>query len=103
MFAQVGKRGLIIRHLVLPGGVSGTDAVMKFLAEEISPDVSISLMSQYHPYYKASGHPEINRRLSAAEYEDAQLIMARYGLHNGWIQEAGGLEKLAGVHIRPKV
>ncbi len=50
----IAKRGLIIRHLVLPGGLSGTEGVMKFLAEEISKDVYISLMSQYFPAYKAS-------------------------------------------------
>ena len=73
MFRQVGnlvtdesgiaKRGLIVRHLVLPGGISGTEAVMKFLAEEISKDVFISLMSQYFPAYKSSAFNEINRRI----------------------------------------
>ncbi|OGW36796.1 MAG: radical SAM protein [Nitrospirae bacterium GWC2_56_14] len=97
MFRQVGnlvldehdiaKRGLIIRHLVLPGGLSGTEGVMKFLAEEISKDVHISLMSQYFPAYKANEFKELSRRTSTGEYEEACRIMEKYGLENGWEQE----------------
>ncbi len=96
MYRQVGnlaldeglaKRGLIIRHLVLPGGVSGTGGVMKFLSEEISKDVYISLMSQYFPAYRAKEFKEINRRITSTEYEEARRIMEQYGLENGWVQE----------------
>ena len=97
MFRQVGnlvldqngvaKRGLIIRHLVLPGGLSGTEGVMKFLAEEISKDVHISLMSQYFPAYKANENRDINRRISEKEYDEAYDIKMKYGLQNGWVQE----------------
>jgi putative pyruvate formate lyase activating enzyme len=96
MFRQVGnlaldehgiaKRGLIIRHLVLPGGVSGTEKIMKFLAEEISKDFYISLMSQYFPAYKAHEIKELSRRITAEEYEEACGIMEKYELENGWIQ-----------------
>jgi len=97
MFRQVGnlaldengiaKRGLIIRHLVLPNGLSGTEGVMQFLAGEISRDVYISLMSQYFPAYKATEHGEINRKITAEEYEEARRIMESRGLENGWVQE----------------
>jgi len=97
MFRQVGnleldekgvaQRGLIIRHLVLPGGLSGTDGVMKFLAEEISKDVYISLMSQYFPAYKANEYKELNRRINEEEYDKAYDIKMRCGLKNGWVQE----------------
>ena len=97
MYRQVGnlvvdktgraKRGLIIRHLVLPGGLSGTESVMKFLAEEISKDVYISLMSQYFPAYKATQIGELSRRITAEEYGEARQIMEKYGLENGWMQE----------------
>ena len=83
----IAKRGLIIRHLVLPGGISGTEQVMKFLAEEISKDVYISLMSQYFPAFKSAEHPEINRRISEKEYDEAYDIKMKFGLKNGWIQE----------------
>ena len=97
MFRQVGnlvideaglaKRGLIVRHLVLPGGLSGTEAIMKFLAEDISKDVYISLMSQYFPAYKAHEIKELSRRITTDEYEAARVIMEKYGLENGWMQE----------------
>jgi putative pyruvate formate lyase activating enzyme len=97
MFRQVGnllldeqgiaKRGLIIRHLVLPNGLSGTEGVMKFLSKEISQDVFISLMAQYFPAYKAHEIKELSRRITAEEYEDACRIMEQYGLENGWVQE----------------
>src|SRR5208283_1310224 len=59
-----GKRGLIIRHLILPKGLSGTEVIMKFIAEEISKDVYISLMSQYFPAYKAKCYKELSRRIT---------------------------------------
>jgi len=97
MYRQVGNlvvdkngiavRGLVIRHLVLPNGFSGTREIMKFLAEEISKDVYISLMSQYFPAYKATAMKELSRRITAEEYEEACGIMDKYGLENGWVQE----------------
>ncbi|HYA87937.1 MAG TPA: radical SAM protein [Nitrospirota bacterium] len=97
MFRQVGnvvldekgiaKQGLIIRHLILPSGLSGTQAVMKFLAGEISKDVCVSLMSQYFPAYKAHDIKELSRRITAEEYDEAYQIMQAYGLENGWVQE----------------
>jgi putative pyruvate formate lyase activating enzyme len=60
---------------------------MKFLAEEISTDVYISLMSQYFPAFKAKEYKEINRRIVEKEYDDAYDIKMKYGLKNGWVQE----------------
>ena len=83
----IAKRGIIIRHLVLPNGLSGTESIMKFLAEEISRDVYISLMSQYFPAYKANEHKELSRRTTTAEYNDACSTMEKYGLEHGVGQE----------------
>ncbi|TAM42437.1 radical SAM protein [bacterium] len=111
MYRQVGtakfdadgliRRGLIIRHLVLPNRASGTDKIMRFIAEEISKDTYISLMSQYLPYHKARAYPEINRRLKKEEYEEAKRILEDNDLPNGWIQESYGSERFAGVNIKP--
>lgn len=101
MYRQVGIESLIIRHLVLPNNVSGTEKIMKFISEEISQDAHISLMSQYLPYYNASQFKDIERRLKIKEYEEAKEIMQKYGLYKGWIQESYGLERFAGVHIKP--
>ena len=94
------RRGLIIRHLVLPNDISGTDKVMRFISEELSKDSLVSLMSQYLPYHKAEEFKDIDRRLTKKEYEDAKETMERYGLHGGWIQESFGLERFAGVNIK---
>jgi putative pyruvate formate lyase activating enzyme len=82
----IAQRGLLVRHLVLPHGVAGTEDVMKFLATEISLDVYLSLMSQYFPAFKSAEHPEINRRISEQEYDEAYDIKMKYGLKNGWVQ-----------------
>lgn len=94
-------KGLIIRHLVLPNGISGTKEIMKFIAQELSEDAYISLMSQYLPCYKAIETQEISRRITKKEYEEAEGILQKFNLHNGWIQESNGLEKFAGINIKP--
>jgi putative pyruvate formate lyase activating enzyme len=97
------KRGVIIRHLVLPNNLSGTEKIMKFISEELSKDTYISLMSQYTPYYKAHEFKEISRKITREEYQEAQNSMHKYGLYNGWTQDAGGLERFAGIHIKPNI
>ncbi len=102
--AQMGengiiKRGMIIRHLVLPNKISGTEKIMKFIAEEISQQTYISLMSQYFPCYKVKETGPIGRRITLEEYEEAQDMMHKHGLHNGWIQSPDGLEKFAGTDL----
>lgn len=94
------EKGLIIRHLVLPDNISGTEETMKFIAEHVSKDTFISLMSQYTPFHRAASFKQISRRLKQEEYESAQSAMEKYGLHNGWIQEAGGLDRFAGENIK---
>lgn len=96
-------RGVIIRHLVLPNDLSGTDQIMRFIATELSPDSYISLMNQYFPFYKASGIKEISRRIFKEEYVNAINIMHSYGLHNGWTQDAGDLERFAGINIKSNI
>lgn len=95
------KKGVIIRHLVLPNDVSETDKVLRFIAKKISKDSYVSLMSQYTPYHKAKDCPNISHRISLQEYNKAKDAFKKYGLHNGWVQEDFGLERLAGVHIKP--
>lgn len=97
------KRGLIIRHLVLPNNISGTEKIMRFIREEVSEDSYISLMSQYLPYYQASQFKGISRRIREEEYRDAKEIMHSFGLYNGWVQESYGSERFAGVHIKPSL
>jgi len=98
----IGKKGLIIRHLVLPNNLASTDKVFSFMANELSNKVFISLMSQYYPAYKAGGFSEIRRRIKTAEYESACELFFKYGLSNGWIQDTTeNLDsKLLGTNIK---
>ena len=76
----LARRGLLIRHLVLPGGLAGTERVMRFIAEEISLDSYVNIMAQYHPEYRAAEYPELNRRITADEYAAAVAAARRCGL-----------------------
>jgi putative pyruvate formate lyase activating enzyme len=76
----VALRGLLVRHLVLPGGIAGTGAVLDFLAREVSPDTYLNLMDQYRPCYRADEYPEIDRRPTLDEYRGALEIATGLGL-----------------------
>jgi len=77
----VAQRGLLVRHLVLPDGLAGTVEVAHFLAEEISRDTYINVMTQYHPSYKANEHPPLDRRITPKEYAEAVAACRAAGLH----------------------
>ena len=90
MFRQVGRlttdresgaaaRGLLIRHLVLPGGLSNTREICRFIAEELSADTVVNIMDQYRPCGQAARHPPLDRRITREEYGRALK----------WAEEAG--------------
>lgn len=90
MFRQVGdlelgrrgiaRRGLIIRHLVLPNRIAGTEDFLKFVAENLSKTTYLNIMRQYRPEYKAFEYPELSRRIKASEYAEALAWAKKYGL-----------------------
>ncbi|HHT36756.1 MAG: radical SAM protein [Candidatus Wallacebacter cryptica] len=73
-------RGLLIRHLVLPGGLEETKQVLDFIKSELSPDVLVNLMAQYYPSYKAFEYPELDRRISQKEFSEAVSYAEALGL-----------------------
>ena len=77
----VATRGLLVRHLVLPNNLAGTQEIMRFLAQEISPDTYLNLMDQYHPAFKASQYPRLNRLIKTDEYRAAVGWALEAGLH----------------------
>ncbi|HHY98082.1 MAG TPA: radical SAM protein [Firmicutes bacterium] len=81
------RKGLIVRHLVLPGMVEESKRGLDWIKANLPSGVYISLMSQYVPMYRASEHPEINRKLSKAEYDEVVDYALAIGLDNGYIQE----------------
>ncbi|MEW6602805.1 MAG: radical SAM protein [Nitrospirota bacterium] len=76
----IALRGLLVRHLVLPEGLAGTEEVARFLAEEISPNTYTNIMAQYYPCYKAAGHPPLDRRITNSEFRKAVMAARKAGL-----------------------
>lgn len=81
------ENGLLIRHLVLPGHAEESKNVLRSIAEELSPGVHLSLMSQYHPTPLVRNHQMLNRPLYKSEYESVVATMDSLGFRNGWIQD----------------
>src|SRR5271157_4366852 len=79
----VAAKGLLVRHLVLPGGAAGTEEVVRFLSEEVSGNTYLNVMAQYRPEYKACGYSELDRSITAREYREAVRIAADAGLTRG--------------------
>jgi putative pyruvate formate lyase activating enzyme len=79
-------RGLMIRHLVMPNNVSGTNEVIKWISENLPKETYFNLMSQYRPMYKAFDYPEISRQLNSNEYLQAIESARNAGLLNLDIQ-----------------
>ncbi len=80
----IAVRGLLVRHLVLPENIGGTDSTLKFLAKEVSADTYLNIMDQYHPCYRADENPPLDRPITNREYAQALA----------WA-EAEGLRRLA--------
>jgi putative pyruvate formate lyase activating enzyme len=76
----VALRGLLVRHLVLPEGAAGTEEIVKFLVNEISPDTYTNIMAQYYPCYKAGEYPPLDRRITNSEYQKAVRAALDAGL-----------------------
>ena len=77
----LAQRGLLIRHLVLPGNLAGTEKVLAFIASEISRNTYLNLMDQYRPCYRAEKYPPLDRPITSEEYSVALDLAGRYGLH----------------------
>jgi len=103
MYRQVGdelvldgwglaQRGLIIRHLILPNGIAGSQDSLTWLVHDISPNVTVSIMSQYYPTHLALQIPELCRRIPVSEYSEVLELVDKLGLENGWIQGTDAAE-----------
>ncbi len=84
---DMAESGIIVRHLVLPGHVANSLAVLRFLAEDISPRIHVSLMAQYYPTSKVKNHPQLSHKVSEAEYREVVDELDKLGMFKGWIQE----------------
>lgn len=97
MYRQVGeneydengllKKGMIIRHLVLPNNIQNSKDVLKWIKENMPENITISLMAQYFPTYKACQDIEINRKLTKQEDEEIENYLYDLGIENGYMQD----------------
>jgi putative pyruvate formate lyase activating enzyme len=85
--AGVARGGIIIRHLILPGYVENSITVLRLLAEELSPNLHVSLMSQYHPSGTAPLPAPLDRVPATEEFEAVRGAFLSLGFHHGWVQE----------------
>ncbi len=85
----IAYRGMLIRHLVLPEDLAGTEQNLSFLAEKFGPEVWVSLMHQYFPAHEALQTPPLNRKTTRREYEYACHTASHLGLGNGFVQSIG--------------
>jgi putative pyruvate formate lyase activating enzyme len=88
----VAQKGVIIRHLVLPGRVENSKEVLRLIRNEISRDVFLSIMSQYTPTVKVRNHPILKRRITRNEYEQVLDYADKLGFNNLFIQEVNDYE-----------
>ena len=87
--AGLAQRGLIVRHLILPNGLAGSQDSLTWLVSEVSPTVTVSIMSQYFPAHRASRVPSLSRIISSEECDEVIALVERLGIGNGWMQEMG--------------
>ena len=84
---EITTHGLLVRHLVLPNDLAESKKVLKLLAEEVSPDIAISLMAQYHPSHKAMNYPLLSRSVTYNEYNRVLDYMEKLNLKKGFCQQ----------------
>jgi putative pyruvate formate lyase activating enzyme len=82
----IARRGLIVRHLILPNHIAGSGESLNWLVNEVSPKVAVSLMSQYYPAHRAHKYRGLNRKISPEEYAEVVKLVEELGIENGWLQ-----------------
>jgi putative pyruvate formate lyase activating enzyme len=82
----IAQEGLIIRHLILPNKIAGSEDSLRWLVEEVSPHITVSIMSQYYPTHRAYKYRELNRKILPQEYREVVELAERLGIENGWLQ-----------------
>jgi len=88
----VAQKGLIVRHLILPNNLAGSGDSLKWLAMQVSRDVTVSIMSQYYPCHLANKEPLLSRKINTGEFREVVEIVEELGLGNGWLQETDSAE-----------
>ena len=85
-------KGMLVRHLILPNSLAGSRNSLTWLSKEVSPNITVSIMSQYYPTHLASQIPRLRRKVSLSEYTAVVELLDELGLENGWLQEMDATE-----------
>jgi len=103
MYRQVGapkldekgimKKGLMVRHLILPGETKNSKEVLKWIKENLDEDVFVSIMAQYFPTYLAKDVDKLNRKITKEEYEEIENYVYELDIKNGYMQDLGEHEE----------
>ncbi len=88
----VARKGVIVRLLILPNGLAGTQESLRWLAREVSPTTTVSVMSQYLPAHKAPRILALARKITLAEYKEVTEVLEELGMESGWVQEMSAAE-----------
>jgi putative pyruvate formate lyase activating enzyme len=88
----VAQKGLIVRHLIFPNGIAGSEDSLGWLVREVSPHVAVSIMSQYYPSHRAYRYKELNRKIRPEEYAEVVKLVETLGIENGWVQGMASAE-----------
>ncbi len=83
----IARKGLVVRHLILPNEMAGSRDSLSWLAREVSNTVTLSVMAQYSPCHRAPRVPLLSRRINAREYDEVVRLVEELGFENGWVQE----------------
>ncbi len=89
----VAQRGLIVRHLILPNDLAGSEESLAWLVRDLSPTVTVSIMSQYMPMHRAPRVPLLARKITVEEHERVLRLLDDLGIEDGWVQEIGSAEE----------
>lgn len=81
------KKGLIVRHLIMPNNIENSKKVLKWIKENLREEIYISVMTQYFPTNKASKYPEINRKITKDEYDEIEEYIEELNIQNGYMQD----------------
>jgi putative pyruvate formate lyase activating enzyme len=88
----IAQKGLIVRHLILPNGLAGSKDSLGWLVSEVSPEVTVSIMSQYYPAHRAHRYHLLSRKILTEEYAQVTRLVDRLGIVNGWVQAMDSAE-----------
>lgn len=89
---EIAQRGLIVRHLIFPNRIAGSEESLTWLVQEVSPKVAVSIMAQYYPAHRAKKYEELNRKINPEEYQEVVDMVEKLGIENGWVQDLESAE-----------